>query len=201
MYNKTIIFSSDISYLDTKMCNKSESAASRVTKITRNLIGIKCGYRNKELHRQILPTHLSQHCQLIVIKYFQNMLNTRKGSSRASFPSQFQCSMKFVSSFNVFLLVISLSVLLVPNVVRCTVLEDFGQTFQRSLGNVEIEDISNEYNNVRKEREVKPREGRQFQDEAFVAPQLNPFNLQPQPQAQGPQFRDISGALYYGNHI
>ena len=175
------------------MCNKSESAASRVTEIPRNLIGIKCGYRNKDLHHRKLPTHLSHNCQHLVIKYFQNVLETRKGRSRASLPFAFLCSRKSISSFNVFLFVISLSVLLVPNVVRCTVLEDFGETLQRSLGNVEIEDISNEYNNVRKEREVKPREGRQFQDDAFVAPQLNPFNLQPQPQTQGPQFRDISG--------
>ena len=174
------------------MCNKCQSAVSRNAETQSNIIDIKCGNRHQNLHHRKLPTYISPICQSIVKKYFQNMLDTRGGRRRICSPSTNMCSLRSISSFNVLLFVISLSVLFVPNMVRCTVLEEFGQILQRDLGNVEIEDISSEYNNIRNERDTKPREGRQFQDDAFVAP--NPFNLQPQaqPQTQGPQFRDIS---------
>ena len=179
------------------MCNKCESAASRKAELERNLIDTNYGYRDKDFKCHELPTHRSQICQSIVIKYFQNKLETRRGKSRTNSLSQNMSSSKFFPSFSMFLFVISLSVLLVPNMVKCTVLEEFGQTLQRSLGNVEIEDISSEYSNIRNERDTQPREGRQFQDDAFVAPQLNTFNLQaqPQPRTQGAQFRDLSGGL------
>ena len=175
------------------MCNKCESAVSRNAELKENLIGIKCGYRHQKFHHRKLPTHLSSICQSIVMKYFQNIFDIRSGRRRVTSSFEKMCLMKSISSFNVLLFVIFSSVLLVPNMVKCTVLEEFGQTLQRSLGNVEIEDITSEYNNIRKERDTKSREGRQFQDDAFVAP--NPFNLQPQvqTQTQGPQFRDISG--------
>ena len=175
------------------MCNKCESAASRNAELKENLIGIKCRYRHQKFHHLKLPTHLSSICQSTVMKYFQNIFDIRSGRRRITSSSGNMCSMKSIPSFNELFFVIFLSVLLVPNMVKCTVLEDFGQTLQRSLGNVDIEDITSEYNNIRKERDTKSREGRQFQDDAFVAP--NPFNLQPQvqTQTQGPQFRDISG--------
>ena len=76
--------------------------------------------------------------------------------------------------------------MLVPNIflVDCTILEEFRQPFQENIANIEI---SNEHSALGSFE----RQGRQFQDDAFVAPNLNPFNAQPQtPQ---PQFRDIPG--------
>ena len=124
------------------MCNKCESAVSRNAELKENLISIKCGNRHQKFHHRKLPAHLSSICQSIVMKYFQNIFDIRSGRRRTTSSSGNMCSMKSISSFNVLLFVIFSSVLLVPNMVKCTVLEEFGQTLQRSLGNVEIEDIT-----------------------------------------------------------
>ena len=106
---------------------------------------------------------------------------------------------KSFSSY-VFLIVIYI-ILLVPKdgFVGCTVLEGFGQTLQENLANIEIIDLSSGQHGV--DSIGAAREGRQFQDEAFVAPNINPFTIQPQAfqapssnlQTPQPSFRDLSG--------
>ena len=172
---------------------------SKIQKIkSEDMISVTCAacykYHRRCQHNYYHHDHLGKQVQSN-LKYQQMKGNKSCFSILPSSKSTF-------SSY-VLLTVIYSMILLVPNavIVECTVLEEFGQTLQRNLGNVEIEDISNEYN-----RGGAQRKGRQFQDDAFVAPNLNPFNLQPQtPQ---PSFRDISGGgnggggfATYGNQL
>ena len=154
------------------MCNISQTPRHKST--NRMKINSKCCYK---YHRRYQSHQMGKFLSP-PFKYFQ-----MRSKTNLSVCSSFKSSSSYV-----FLLVIYSVILLVPNatIVGCSVLEEFGHTFQSDLGNVEIEDISNEYNGVGAQRQ-----GRQFQDDAFAAPNLNPFNIQPQtPQ---PSFRDISG--------